>query len=198
MDKIHLYIIGTDVVKKHLDEILPLLPNSRRERALGYIYEKDKLLSIGGSYLLKKYVGDKELRENSEGKPYIDGGPFFNISHSGDYTVLATHQTREVGVDIELIDQSKVRAIRYTLNEEEKKETNVETIFKMWSNKESLVKCISTGLSDIKNVQCTPLNGVRKVSDIDYYSWCDIYKGYSLSVTLKDKAPFKVIIQEVK
>jgi 4'-phosphopantetheinyl transferase len=37
----------------------------------------------------------------AHGKPCCDGGPEFNLSHSGDLILLALHRERPVGVDVE-------------------------------------------------------------------------------------------------
>jgi 4'-phosphopantetheinyl transferase len=37
----------------------------------------------------------------AHGKPCCDGGPEFNLSHSGDLILLALHRERAVGVDVE-------------------------------------------------------------------------------------------------
>ena len=67
----------------------------------------------------------------------------------------------------------------------------------MWSNKESLIKCRSTGLKDIKNVNGLPLEGIRTIDGEEFFSKSMVYEGYSLSVTLKGNEPFNINIKQV-
>ena len=190
------YIIQKQLIKGNLDYVLSFIDEKRKEKALKLPTEDGRLLSLGAAHLMKKHLPNKEINENEYGKPYIEGGPFFNISHSGDYSVLAIHPSREVGVDIEKINETKINAIKYTLSEDEKKENNPETLFRMWSNKESIVKCISTGLNDIKKVNALPLNGPRKIGPKSYFTKSELYKGYSLSITLEGEEEFEIEIKE--
>lgn len=197
MDDVIIYIIHTSLVESHLSYIASFISEKRKQKASKIINENDRLLSIGAGYLLKKYLPDGDILISQSGKPYLVDGPFFNISHSGEYALLAVHSTREVGVDIERIDIKKIDAIRYVLSVEEKSVTDVNTLFRIWSNKESLVKCQSTGIKDIKKVSGLPLEGTR-ILDEEYYSKSMIYNGYSLSITLKGNEPCNVKIQEIK
>ena len=43
------------------------------------------------------------LREN--GKPYLPGGPYFNISHADGFILLAVSELGEIGCDVERIDR---------------------------------------------------------------------------------------------
>ncbi len=195
MDKIVIYFLRTALIKDNYSFIFSFVDEKRKEKAEKYVKENDRLLSLGAGYLLKKYLPNEEIIINENGKPYIPNGPFFNISHSGDYVVLAIHQNREVGIDIEKIDNNQLDAIRFVLNKEEEKIADPTTLFQIWSNKESLTKCMSVGLKDIKNISGLPLEGIRTIDEIDYYSKSMAYKGYSLSITLKGKEPF---IEEIK
>ena len=150
-------------IKNHFDFVSSFVHTNRREKAEKYVHENGRLLSFGAGYLLKRYLPNGEIEIADNGKPYIPNGPYFNLSHSEEYAVLVIHPTRDVGVDIEKIDETKVDAIRFVLNEEEKKVSDVNTLFQMWSNKESLIKCMSTGLKDIKNVNGLPLEGIRTI-----------------------------------
>ena len=146
---------------------------------------------------MKKYLPEGDIEVTSSGKPYLANGPFFNVSHSGEYIVLVAYKDRDVGVDIEKINENRLDGIRFVLNQEEKSISDADTLFQIWSNKESLIKCLSTGLKDIKSVSGLPLEGKRTVEGQDYYTKSTIYDGYSLSVTLKGEEPFDINIESI-
>ena len=197
MEKVNLYVLRSTLVKENYDLIYSFVSELRRKKADKFINEKDKLLSLGAAYLIKKYLPSEDIKEMTNGKPFLSNGPCFNISHSEGLIVLAVHDSRDVGVDIEKIDARHVDAIKYVLTNEERETSDAETLFLMWSNKESLVKCISTGLVDIKKVNALPLNGIRELSCNSYYSISKIYNSYSLSITLKGKEPFEIDLIEI-
>lgn len=198
MDNVNLYILDTNFVKDNYGFVLSFVDSKRKEKAEKHTHEKDRLLSLGAGYLLKKYLPRGELKEHPNGKPYLEGGPYFNISHSGEYVVLAVHHTRDVGVDIQEINKDKLNTIKYVLNESEKDIEDAESFFRVWSNKESLIKCLSSSLKDIRSVNGTPLVGNRIFENNEFYSVSQIYNNYSLSVTLKGKSPFEININIVK
>ena len=197
MNIVDVYILNTQLVKDNFDFILNFVSLERKEKALKYVQEKDKLLSFGAAYLIKKYLPSEEIKETKSGKPYFANGPFFNISHSGEYVAMVIHQSRDVGVDIERINDSKIDAIKYVLSDEEKSGKDTNTLFLMWSNKESLIKCLSTGINDIKIVSALPMEGVRIINNQNYFTRSQIYNNYSLSVTLKGNEPFNINIKHI-
>ena len=197
MNEVIVYILHTSLVKKHFSSVENYVSEKRREKALRYVNEKDQLLSFGAGYLLKKYLPNEEMLFTESGKPYLKKGPHFNVSHSGEYVVLAIHPSLDVGIDIERIASHKIEGIQFVLNEEEKSIKDVDTLFRIWSNKESLTKCLASGLKDIKNVNGLPLEGMRLIIDECYYVKSMLYDDYSLSVTLKGKEPFNININQV-
>lgn len=197
MNVVEVYIVNTQLVKDNFIFVLTFVDENRRTKALKFVQEKDQLLSLGAGYLIKKYLPKEEMKETKSGKPYKKGGPFFNISHSGEYVIMVVHKTREVGVDIERINESKLNAIKYVLSDKEKTVRDTNTLFLMWSNKESLTKCLSTGIQDIKIVSGLPLEGVRTINNEDFYTRSQIYNNYSLSVTLKGNEPFNIFIKPI-
>lgn len=197
MIEIIIRVLHTSLVKQKLPFVVSFVDPKRKEKAERFVKEQDRLLSFGAGYLLRKYLPEGEIEVTESGKPYLPNGPFFNISHSGEYIVLVMHSSREVGVDIEQINENKRDGIEFVLNQEEKKTTDVETLFQIWSNKESLIKCLSTGLKCIKTVNGLPLEGIRNIEGQDYFTKSLIYNGYSLSVTLKGKEPFDLKIEQI-
>ena len=197
MVEVIIRILHISLVKQRHSFIVSFVDQRRKEKAERFIKEQDQLLSLGAGYLLKKYLPSGDIKESSSGKPYLPNGPFFNTSHSGEYVVLVTHPSREVGVDIERINENRRDGIEYVLNEEEKKVSDINTLFQIWSNKESLIKCTSTGLKDIKKVPGLPLEGLRNIEGQEYYTKSMISDGYSLSLTLKNKEPFAIRIEQV-
>lgn len=197
MNIVDVYILNTHLVKNNLKFVLNFVDANRKVKAFKFVQEKDRLLSLGAGYLVKKYLPQENISETKSGKPYLKNGSYFNVSHSGEYVVLVIHDSREVGVDIERINDSKVDAIKYVLSDKEKSVLDTNTLFLLWSNKESLIKCLSTGIQDIKIVSGLPLEGTRTINSEDFYTKSQIYDNYSLSVTLKGSEPFNIAIKPI-
>ena len=193
MDEVMLYILHTSLVKENYSFVLSFVDKKRIEKAERFVNEKDRLLCLGAGYLLKKYLPDEEPQTNENGKPYLLNGPCFNLSHSGEYVILGIHPSRDIGVDIERIDNNKLDAIKFVLIGEEKDITDRDSLFRIWTNKESFIKCTSKHLMDVRKISGLPLEGVRK----DCYSKSMISNGYALSITLKGKDTFNISINNV-
>ena len=198
MKTIDIYCISTSLIKENYEYVVSFVDSKRKEKALKYLNEKDRLLSLGAAFLMKKYLPKGEIKKTTTGKPYLEGGPFFNISHSGEYVVLAIDPSIEVGIDIERIDEKKIETIKYVLGEEKQNEEDVNSLFRAWSNKESLIKCLSTSIQDIKIIKGFPLEGRRIINNETFYTKSTITNGYSLSLTLKSDEPININIKQVE
>ena len=195
MSDIIAYLLHIDLIRKHSSTLFSFCDEDRKAKANRFVQEKDRLLCIGAGYLLKRYLPEGPVKVTPGGKPYLEDGSYFNLSHSGEYVLLGVSKTREIGVDIERINPSKIDGIRFVLSDEEKRITDDETLFRMWTNKESLTKCKGTGIQDIKSVDGLPLEGPRTLDEEHYYTTSMFEQGYALSVTLKGDEPFQISIK---
>ena len=197
MVEVIIRILHISLVKQHFSFVVSFVDKDRKAKAEKFVNEKDRLLSLGAGYLMRKYLPKGDIKINTNGKPYLDSGPFFNISHSGEYVVFISHQSRDVGIDIERIDENKLDGIRFVLDQEEEKVSDISTLFQIWSNKESLIKCLSTDLKDIKSIKGLPLDGARTIEGQECFTRSMIYNGYSLAVSLKGREPFEMRIETI-
>jgi len=96
------------------------------------------------------------------GKPFIEGGPEFNISHSEDIVVLALTQHQGIGIDIEKIrpvDKDDFAGelpeiISFYENHEAEQANHL--FFECWTKKEAVLKGFGKGLlAPLKDVVLT-------------------------------------------
>lgn len=198
MHKITIYLLHKNEIQKHLDVVLSLIDKSRFEKAEKLFKEDDRLLSYGGGYLLKKYLPNEEIKISKNGKPFFGQGPHFNLSHSHEFVGLSVHEGDEIGFDIEYINEDKRKVIRYVLSGEEAKVDDVESLFQLWTNKESLIKCRGDLLNNIRLYPGLPLNGAVSCGGATYYRESMIYRGYAISVSSEGREPFALKIHEIK
>lgn len=123
----------------------------RMERARRCLRTDDRLRCLGASALLSGVLGirEEDLRYSAYGKPYVpDMKLRFNLSHSGNYVLLAT-DGEEIGADIERIDSVRLRlAERVSVPEEQAwMRDDPLRFFALWTMKESVMKQCGLGLT---------------------------------------------------
>lgn len=119
--------------------------------------KKERLAaSVLLSFALKKCFGfdesEQEYAETDFGKPYIPSCPdaYFNISHTDGYCAVAVSDV-PVGIDIQRIEpkltSGKRAIIRRFFRENECCTDDPSVFFRLWTAKESIVKCTGEGIS---------------------------------------------------
>lgn len=133
---------------------------------------------MAGRLLLRKFVCEKmsvpwshiRLERSPRGKPYLATPPqvgpasltwSFNVSHQGDYAVLAAEQGLQVGVDImktvppgsgSVPEFFRIMTRQFTAYEWSviqaagSEHQQLATFYRHWALKESFIKAIGTGL----------------------------------------------------
>lgn len=172
---------------------LNLLTKERMEKVSEFAHVDDKKRCLVGGLLLRYSLKEKQndIFYNEYGKPLVDG-LFFNLSHSGEYVVLAVDKD-EIGVDIEKISPSKRYSVQNRFCKEELallQNSNSNRIFyQLWTGKESYLKAIGKGLSVALNgFSVLPIkDGERAIFNEKVgLFWYDL-SGYQLCVCAKTR-----------
>lgn len=191
-------VIIADVQKLNLNaaELLPKIAPRYVEKYKRFKIETEANQELVTGYLLKKYLGviqDEQLWFNEQGKPFLsDGSRFFNVSHSGNYVVLAIADC-EIGVDVERIRKYHEATAKrvftekqfLALQELENEEQN-EAFSKMWTECEAILKLQGTGFT-------IDWNQIKE-SGNDCSVACIRYEDYFISCAAKNA--ISVMIEE--
>ena len=134
----------------------------KRAERYRHIKDKNRFIICRGilKYLLAKErhsdISEIQFENNINHKPYlsIDKSLFFNVSHAGNYALIAIGHY-ELGVDVEFIDTNfhYNEILSNVFNEEEIDQINTAEnsryqFYKFWTRKESIVKAIGKGIDD--------------------------------------------------
>ena len=96
------------------------------------------------------------FRQGPHGKPFLDQGPSFNLSHSGDRLLFGVSKAGRIGVDLE--EERPVREMEALARKKFAAEEveaflaapavdRPRTFFRIWTLKEAYLKGVGTGLS---------------------------------------------------
>jgi 4'-phosphopantetheinyl transferase len=154
-------ILDPGVPLHHLERVLS---SEERERADRFRFEEDRLRTRIAWGLLRCLLGRLLAREpasfrfdrTEDGKPFLEGGPSFNIAHSGPWVLIGVAAGGRLGVDVEVprpirdLD-SLIRTV-FSTEEIAELETypateRAQTFFRGWTRKEAYLKGVGGGLT---------------------------------------------------
>lgn len=164
----------TPRVKAYLTDVTPLFDDAafgrlyekvsdrRREKTDRFRYKKDRCLSLGAEFLFMTACQDfgidyknASVSLSERSKPFFTDIPvFFNLSHSGT-RAMCVMSDMPVGCDVEKIKDADIRiadrffspAERSLLENRSSPADISEMFYRLWTLKESYIKCIGMGLS---------------------------------------------------
>jgi len=127
-----------------------------------FVFDKDRF-RFGQSHarmraLLGEHLGvpaaDVRFEETEHGKPFLAGGPFFNLSHSHNLAALAISDDIDLGLDIEHvrpIEGPEIARRFFSARECEALKAfgeagYEEAFYRCWTRKEAYVKAQGEGL----------------------------------------------------
>ncbi|XP_064904679.1 L-aminoadipate-semialdehyde dehydrogenase-phosphopantetheinyl transferase isoform X3 [Columba livia] len=153
-----------------------LVQPEEKDRIGQFVFARDAKAALAGRLLMRKLVAEKlcipwneiHLQRTSKGKPFLANNVFsihssynFNVSHQGDYAVLAAEPELQVGIDImktSLPGSSSIpnffRIMKRQFTETEwdviKSMSNewmqLDMFHRHWALKESFLKAIGVGI----------------------------------------------------
>lgn len=151
-------IISEDFHRLYFDQFLAELPQEFADRARRFRRWQDAQAALIGRLLLIDVIGKGDhsilgrLEYTYYGRPYIQGLPDFNISHSGKHVLLACDPFSRIGIDIEEtrpINHEEFRS-QMTDNEWTRISTSPDPLhafYTYWTQKEAVIKAHGNGLS---------------------------------------------------
>jgi 4'-phosphopantetheinyl transferase len=144
--------------------MLPLVNEQRREQALKNKHTFGRFCCLKSWLMLHsmcpRYALDKgsmTFLYNEYGKPYLENGPYFSISHCKEGIAVAVSE-HPIGIDIESIRHVDDDLVSRVMNNQElaqivstKEPPRIFT--RLWTQKEAIVKAQGTGITSFDQLQ---------------------------------------------
>ncbi|MFF5996606.1 4'-phosphopantetheinyl transferase superfamily protein [Lysinibacillus sp. KU-BSD001] len=153
--------LGAQLTPSEWESFLKVLPFDVQRKITQYKHWQDRQRALLGSALIRwalfPYIDEVllHLAHDEHGRPYIAGHPHwqgdFNLSHSGNWIVLAITTNGRVGIDVEEIKPVNEEMMAYALSEAELQLVSHQPLpvfYEFWTLKEALFK---TGLLPIRS-----------------------------------------------
>lgn len=167
-----------------------ILADWQHKKAAFYHRKEDYFRSIASSLLMNAVMFDGSPAPVPSfgiyGKPYFKGLPEFNISHAGDFVVLAVAEL-PVGIDIEkkvkedYLTLGKTFLCDYEYNLLNESAHPCSLFFELWTRKESYLKMTGMGFQQDPKSFCV----LHDSPDYHFYTW-EFYPCYAMAVCSPD------------
>lgn len=175
--------------------LLTRVPAWRAEQAARYRHPQGRYDCLKSWAMLQDLLAEMglnadalEVRYNEFGKPYFVDGPFFSLSHCRGAIAVMVCET-ECGIDIEPIDRKvSPSLIAHTMCDAEQASIGTDTarFFERWTQKEALLKCLGTGITDeIRDILLSPHGCRLETHSDDRFVWSEAVRGESRPANVK-------------
>lgn len=171
-----------ECTEQAVKQMLPLVSAQRREQALRYKHVLGQFCCLK-SWLMLQEISDfrfqiSDFSYNEHGKPYLENGPYFSISHCKEGIAVAVDE-QPIGIDIEGIRHASADLIERVLSEDERLKVKGEwdkdrAFTRLWTQKEAVVKMEGTGIESFEQLQQVLLKsrdhettGLRKIETFE-------------------------------
>ena len=180
----------TQCTEQEVARLLPLVSEQRRQQALAYTHLIGQFSCLKSYELLMQLLSfpsypipnTPSFLYNEHGAPYIEGGPYFSISHCKHGIAVAIGE-KPIGIDIEHIRTAKPELVAHTMNEKEQAQIwaadSPDVAFTcLWTQKEAVLKMRGTGITSIDGIK----NTLVALEHVDLQTKVNINKQYAYSL----------------
>ena len=156
-------------------------PNAKKQSVAAYILLNN---------ILREYYNTTlcDLMFTENGKPYLENGPFFSVSHTEGYVCVAVSRY-PIGVDIEQIRNFDNKVLDRYFSASEKRyisnKNSAQRFFKLWTLKEAIIKREDRTLSQIADIKLKILFGKPFYKKFNIHT--EIYENCIISVCFSKK-----------
>lgn len=145
--------ISETMVNRYREALAPAM----QEEILRYKQESDRKSRVLAREIINQYLAAEKKEQipvhfllDQNKKPYLAEGPCFNISHSGNYVMVA-FSNKPVGVDIEEKREIDWALISTHFHDAEQEyiageENKADAFYRVWARKEAYLKAIGVGI----------------------------------------------------
>ncbi len=197
---VELFAADIRQIQPRADQLIHLLDEERQARVRRLSASDDALRSLAAGLLLYDAFGENARNatfvHGKRGKPHLPDRRPFNLTHAGDYAVLALAGDA-VGVDIERIrdiDWEKVSQRFYHPDEQAflaKADDPRATFFTIWTLKEAYLKAEGQGFSvspaSFSVLPCGGETAVLSGTTSYHFRRIDVFPGYRLSICAREE-----------
>lgn len=194
-DTIHIRMarMAGPLPRDRFDALLHSMPDTVRRDLLAYKRWQDAQASLAGKLLLRQLLTELQLPGTLDDlylelkeRPAIHSGFDFNISHSGEYVLVALSTYSRVGIDVEKHRPLDPGLFRKYFSEAEWAQLDpadpLPAFFRLWSIKEAAIKCDGRGVEVLGKTHVLDAQTVRcDAAEWNYYDLI-IAEGYSGAV----------------
>ena len=196
--------LNNSILDSEMEYIKKTIPK-KYESSLSYKSKEARNLSLLSKIMIcnNLNISEDDIKFNKLKKPYIENGPYFNVSHSKDLVVFVKSDN-QIGIDIEYVNKKNLSIINYAFNNKEQDYilnasdnlTNAERLTKYWTIKESVFK--ASGSDKYIEPKDIIVNDVNKLDflGINYYIYTFKHFGAFLTVASIDKYDDFLIVKD--
>ena len=164
-----------ECTEEAVQAMLPQVSQQRREQALRFRHVFGRFCCLKSWLMLSAmHIGEMDFLYNEHGKPYIEGGPFFSISHCKEAIAVALDD-QPIGIDVESIRRFDPELVTRTMSLAEQAIISASdhperAFIRLWTQKEAILKMQGTGITSFEQLQTLsiPDNRIQTIEKEKY------------------------------